>query len=104
MTCVECGAELPAPARTGRPRRYCDQTCRRLAEHRIARLRRCIERLERDLLQESVSQAKAWAVGPRDEKVLKLLEAERKKAEAKLRELIQASLPLRSDGSDVDEY
>jgi hypothetical protein len=35
--CDECGGPLPAPAATGRPRRYCSPRCRKHREHAVAR-------------------------------------------------------------------
>lgn len=32
--CAECGASLPEPSRTGRPRSYCSVRCRRAVEFR----------------------------------------------------------------------
>lgn len=33
MNCLVCGAQLPAPATVGRPRRYCSAACRQRAYH-----------------------------------------------------------------------
>ncbi len=63
-----------------------------MAEHRIARLRRLVETIERDLLRERVAQAKAWNLGPRDKDVIDLLETERDATEARLREAVGATV------------
>ena len=44
--CPKCGATLPTPAATGRPRRYCSTACRRLGEIERRRLTRILDALE----------------------------------------------------------
>jgi hypothetical protein len=47
--CLKCGAPIQGPA-TGRPKAYCGQVCRRLAEFEIRRLTRQLETLEAERL------------------------------------------------------
>ena len=44
--CVSCGGKLPKQAGSGRPRRYCSEPCRRLAEYEVRRVSRLLGGIE----------------------------------------------------------
>lgn len=63
LTCIRCAADLPEPAATGRPARYCGDTCKRLAEYEVRRLDRRIAGYEfqlREELADRTPAAEAW--------------------------------------------
>ena len=64
MLCLTCGTEVPTKA-TGRPAQYCGPDCRSTHRAALARLRREIERLERELVNADAARASrpAWARG-----------------------------------------
>jgi len=66
MKCPRCGAELPEPAATGRPRVYCSPLCRRDAEYRLRRVQGHLARAERNLTSARLAQASASPYGYRD--------------------------------------
>ena len=49
MTCPSCGADVEQTTGPGRPRIYCSETCRRVAEFRIRALGRRLDKNEVDL-------------------------------------------------------
>lgn len=64
MLCLTCGAEVPTKT-TGRPANYCSPDCRSAHRAALARLRREIERLERELVNADAARASRphWANG-----------------------------------------
>jgi hypothetical protein len=58
--CRSCGGDLPAPASTGRPRRYCCTSCRRRGDHLERRVAR-----RRALIAEWQAVRDAWRAGDR---------------------------------------
>jgi hypothetical protein len=53
--CAHCGNKLPPSAKTGRPRTFCGEPCKRAAAYEITRLNRLLERLEGQLADERVT-------------------------------------------------
>lgn len=53
-SCIFCGDKLPPPADTGRPRRYCDESCKRGAGYEIVRVNRRLEKLESNLSDQRI--------------------------------------------------
>ena len=49
MTCPSCGVDVEQTTGPGRPRVYCGETCRRLAELRLRLLSRRLDKNETDL-------------------------------------------------------
>lgn len=91
MNCAKCGAELPEPAATGRPRRYCSVTCRRLAELERLRLTRILERLEQQRVDEEFTSGIDLGDWKGRTRAQRLADTRRAIAdiEARLRELIE---------------
>jgi predicted nucleic acid-binding Zn ribbon protein len=57
--CVRCSAPLPEAADTGRPARYCGDSCKRLVEYEVRRLDRRIAAYELELREELADRAPA---------------------------------------------
>ena len=53
--CAHCGANLPAPAKTGRPRTFCGEPCKRAAGYEVTRINRRLEKLEQELSDERIT-------------------------------------------------
>lgn len=53
--CAHCGTKLPAPAKTGRPRTFCGEPCKRAAGYEVTRINRRLEKLEQELSDERIS-------------------------------------------------
>ncbi len=59
LACLRCTAALPEGASTGRPARYCSDTCKRLVEYEVRRLDRRIAGYELELREELADRAPA---------------------------------------------
>jgi hypothetical protein len=55
--CANCGVKLPPPAKTGRPRTFCGEPCKRSAAYEITRINRRLEKLEQQLADERITQS-----------------------------------------------
>jgi hypothetical protein len=53
--CANCGVKLPPPAKTGRPRTFCGEPCKRAAGYEITRINRRLEKLEQQLVDERIT-------------------------------------------------
>lgn len=82
-SCLKCGGPLPAPAGTGRPRRFCSTGCRRGAEYELRRLQRHLERLE-----ERLGNERLWRNGTAWKQRVRDLEAAIAAAEGRLKCLL----------------
>lgn len=59
LTCLRCAALLPEGADTGRPARYCGDTCKRLVEYEVRRLDRRISGYALQLREEQADRTPA---------------------------------------------
>jgi hypothetical protein len=73
--CPTCNQPIPETEGAGRPRRYCNPVCRRLAESALRRLENMLERVERDLFDARHSNVPSpfdsWQ--PKDELIAELV-------------------------------
>ncbi len=49
--CAICNKPIQSTAKTGRPKIYCGEPCRRMAEREILRLEKRVSELEEDLMR-----------------------------------------------------
>ena len=61
MECAKCGKDLPAQEGSGRPRKFCDDACRRAATMELRRLDSLIAKLEHDHSAYRIKGASGWA-------------------------------------------
>lgn len=89
MNCLKCGKELQDREGSGRPRRYCGETCQKTTMMEIRRLNARIAQLEKSESLWRIKGAERWAANAAKE-------IERQ--EARLAELISAE---RDESADV---
>lgn len=82
--CIKCGTPLQQPD-TGRPRAYCSAGCRRAAEKEIGRLNDHLKALETRRMETRLGY------GLHSDRDLASLEIEIERAEARMREILDAA-------------
>ena len=93
MNCLKCGKQLPDIEGPGRPRKFCDEVCRKAATMEIRRLDARLAKLEKDESNYRIKGAETW---------VKRAVEEIRRLESRLAELVASQIDDAGESANSD--